>query len=81
MTPLKILFAAALIGIGAGWAFYWFAMSVFTTDTDTVNSLTWRGVRHRSARRTASGGRHLSAVSSMTQLERSASIARTVLST
>jgi hypothetical protein len=42
MTALKILFAAALIGIGAGWAFYWFAMSVFTTDTDTVNSLIWR---------------------------------------
>ena len=42
MTALKILFAAALIGIGGGWAFYWFAMSVLTTDTDTVNSLTWR---------------------------------------
>jgi hypothetical protein len=46
MTALKILFAAALIGIGAGWAFYWVAMSVLTTDTDTdtdtVNSLTWR---------------------------------------
>ena len=42
MTALKILVAAALIGIGVGWAFYWFAMSILAADTDTLNSLTWR---------------------------------------
>lgn len=45
MTALKLLAVAALIGIGVGWTFYWFAMSITTNDSGTIYPLTWRAWR------------------------------------